>query len=221
MQAALFDLDGVIFNTEPQYTIFWGEICKQYHPNESLLEQRIKGQTLVQIFKKWFCGPLKKEQKSISQRLNSYERKMDYCYVAGFQEFVTSLKSMGIRTAVVTSSNRQKMEAVYKQHPKFRNQFDVILTAEDFIESKPSPQCYLLAAQRLNVAVNECIVFEDSLNGLKAGKAAQMYVIGLSTTNSAETIKPLCDRVISDFNEHYIEELLKLTKNNLNRKENA
>lgn len=221
MQAALFDLDGVIFNTEPQYTIFWGEICKQYHPNEPQLEQRIKGQTLVQIFEKWFSGSLKKEQESISWRLNSYERKMDYCYVAGFQKFVASLRSLGVKTAVVTSSNHQKMEAVYNQHPNFHKQFDAILTAEDFTESKPSPQCYLLAAHRLNAAVNECIVFEDSLNGLKAGKAAQMRVIGLSTTNAAEIIKPLCDSVISNFNERYIEELLKLIKNNLNRKENT
>lgn len=221
MQAALFDLDGVIFNTEPQYTIFWSEICKQYYPNEPQLEQRIKGQTLVQIFDNLFSGSLKQEQEPISKRLNNYERQMDYCYIPGFQKFVAALRVLRVKTAVVTSSNRLKMESVYNQHPNFCKQFDAILTAENFTESKPNPQCYLLAAQRLNVAINECVVFEDSLNGLKAGMAAQMYVVGLSTTNATEVIKTLCNKVISDFNEHYIEELLKSTGNNLNRKGNT
>ena len=49
LKAALFDLDGVVFDTEPQYTIFWGGICKEFHPELPGLEYKIKGQTLVQI----------------------------------------------------------------------------------------------------------------------------------------------------------------------------
>lgn len=56
IKAALFDLDGVVFDTEPQYTVFWGTICKEYHPEEVGLEHRIKGQTLTQIFDTLFLG---------------------------------------------------------------------------------------------------------------------------------------------------------------------
>ena len=100
---------------------------------------------------------------------------------------------------MVTSSNQPKMEAVYQSHPEFRSLFDAILTSEDFERSKPDPDCYLKAAQRLGVKVEDCVVFEDSFNGLKSGRAAGMYVVGLSTTNPAEAIRPYCDEVIANY----------------------
>ena len=124
---------------------------------------------------------------------------MDYQYVAGFEEFVWKLRQQGIKTAVVTSSNKPKMQAVYASRPEFRSMFDAILTSEDFERSKPDPDCYLKAAQRLGVEVGDCVVFEDSFNGLKSGRAAGMYVVGLSTTNPAEAIRPYCDEVIANY----------------------
>ena len=202
MQAALFDLDGVVFDTEPQYTIFWGAQCREFHPEHPGLEHEIKGQTLVQIYDAWFSGPLKDKQTLITERLNRYEQQMDYIYVAGFEEYVKKLRSQGIKTAVVTSSNRVKMEAVYERHPEFKTLFDAILTSEDFERSKPDPDCYLKAAGRLGVSVEDSVVFEDSFNGLKSGRAAGMFVIGLATTNAADSIRPYCDKVIKDYFEH-------------------
>ena len=75
-KAALFDLDGVVFYTEPQYTVFWGSICRQYHPEHPGLEHEIKGQTLTQIYDRWFNGPLQSERDSITCRLNDYEQQM-------------------------------------------------------------------------------------------------------------------------------------------------
>ncbi len=199
MKAALFDLDGVVFDTEPQYTIFWGEQCREFHPERPGLEHEIKGQTLVQIYDAWFSGDLADKQALITQRLNDYESRMEYRYVNGFVEFIAVLRKQGVKTAVVTSSNRPKMEAVYASHPEFRELFDVILTSEDFERSKPDPDCYLKAAQRLGVAIGNCVVFEDSFNGLKSGRAACMYVVGLATTNSKDAIRPLCDEVINDY----------------------
>ena len=91
------------------------------------------------------------------------------------------------------------MEAVYNKHSDFREMFDAILTSEDFSASKPDPDCYLKAAGLLGVSREDCVVFEDSFNGLKSGRAAGMHVIGLATTNSAESIMPLCDQVIKDY----------------------
>ena len=198
-KAALFDLDGVVFDTEPQYTVFWGQQCREYHPEHPGLEQEIKGQTLVQIYDAWFAGELEKEQAVITERLNQFEQQMSYNYVAGFVEYVEKLRQHGVKTAVVTSSNQPKMEAVYKSRPEFRGLFDAILTSEVFERSKPDPDCYLKAAERLGVVKDDCMVFEDSFNGLKSGRAAGMYVVGLATTNAAEAIEPLCDKVISDY----------------------
>ena len=111
-KAALFDLDGVVFDTEPQYTIFWGEQCRRYHPEEPGLEHRIKGQTLTQIFDAHFSGDLLEEQGKITERLNDFESKMNFIYVAGFLNYIQRLRQEGVKTAVVTSSNKVKMQAV-------------------------------------------------------------------------------------------------------------
>lgn len=198
-KAALFDLDGVVFDTEPQYTRFWGSQCRLYHPEHPGLEHEIKGQTLVQIYDRWFSGPLAAEQPAITRRLDEFERQMDYDYIAGFPEFIASLRAEGVLTAVVTSSNLQKMKAVYGSQPGFRSLFDAILTSEDFAESKPSPDCYLRAARRLGAEPSQCIVFEDSINGLRSGRNAGMFVVGLATTNPVSVIQSLSNVQIADF----------------------
>lgn len=199
LKAALFDLDGVVFDTEPQYTVFWGGICRQYHPEHPGLEHEIKGQTLTQIYDRWFSGPLLSEQDSITARLNDYEQQMHYDYIAGFEPLIATLHHHGVKTAVVTSSNIPKMESVYRYQMGFCSLFDAILTSEDFERSKPDPDCYIKAAQRLETENDECVVFEDSFNGLRSGRAAGMTVVGLATTNTVEAIKPLSDLQLKDY----------------------
>jgi len=199
VKAALFDLDGVVFDTEPQYSVFWGAQCREFHPEHPGLEHEIKGQTLDQIYDTWFDGELKAVRPLLTARLNDFEHDMDYVYVAGFEDFVSRLKKDGVKTAVVTSSNQLKMNSMYAKHPEFTTLFDAILTSEDFEFSKPHPDCYLKAAARFGAEAAECVVFEDSFNGLKSGRAAGMFVVGLATTNAAGDIAPLCDRVIDDY----------------------
>jgi len=201
LKAALFDLDGVVFDTEPQYTIFWGSQCRLYHPEHPGLEHEIKGSTLQQIYDKWWSGELEKERNIVTQRLNEFEAQMDYIYIAGFEVFVQDLRQHGVKTAVVTSSNMPKMESVFRARPDFKSLFDAILTSEDFAESKPSPDCYLKGAERFGVSPDECVVLEDSINGLKSGRAAGMYVVGLTTTNTKENIESLSNIQISDYQD--------------------
>ena len=198
-KAALFDLDGVVFDTEPQYSIFWGGQFRRYYPEHPGMEQLIKGMTLVEIYEKYFQD--KDIQERITRELDEFEQTMDFVYVKGFENYVKSLRGRGVKTAVVTSSNMAKMENVYRKRPEFKTYFDAILTSEDFAESKPSPDCYQRAAQRFGLTKDECVVFEDSFNGLKSGRAAGMYVVGLATTNSTESIAPFADRVIMEYVE--------------------
>ena len=198
IKACLFDLDGVVFETESLYTSFWCSMKEEHCPEIPDFEYIIKGQTLVQIYDKYFAGEEKK-QEEITQKLNEFEQNMPFNYVDGFESFVKDLKNKGIKTAVVTSSNIEKMQNVYRKHPEFQSYFDAILTAEDFAESKPSPDCYLKAAARFEVPANECVVFEDSFNGLRSGLASGARVIGLATTNSIAEIKKYTDEVISNY----------------------
>lgn len=195
---ALFDLDGVVLDTESQYTECWNEMGKEYKPEIDNFAYTIKGQTLVRIFEAHFKGQVK-IQEEIKTKIDLFEKGMVYDYIPGFVDFIQDLKAHRVHTAIVTSSNQEKMEHVYKQHPELSSYFDVILTSEDFTASKPAPDGYLLAAEKLNVSHSDCMVFEDSINGIKAGKAALMTVCGLATTHPAETIGCLSDIVIDNF----------------------
>ena len=198
VKACLFDLDGVVFDTEPLYTLFWRNLDKRLRPNIDNFEHIIKGQTLVQIYDKYFAGEEEK-QEEITALLYEYEQNMSFNYIAGFEDFVKDVRSKGIKTAIVTSSNLEKMQNVYNKHPEFKGYFDEILTSEDFKESKPSPDCYLKAAARFGLSPKECIVFEDSFNGLRSGIASGARVIGLATTNSVAEIEPYTKEVISNY----------------------
>jgi len=199
LKVALFDLDGVVFDTEPQYTVFWGQMCREYHPEHPGLEHEIKGSTLDQIYGRWWTGPLEAERQSVTDRLNAFEAQMSYDYIDGFEAFIADLRAHGVKTAVVTSSNQPKMLSVYRAQPGFKRLFDAILTSEDFAESKPSPDCYLRGAARFGAETASCVVFEDSFNGLRSGRAAGMFVVGLATTNKKEDIVSLSDVLISDY----------------------
>jgi beta-phosphoglucomutase len=195
--AGLFDLDGVILNTENQYSIFWKNMMQKYKGDASIA-LKIKGSTLQKIYDVWFCG-MEKEQQEITAALDSFERNMKMDYIPGLVDFVQDLRNHNVKCAIVTSSNKAKMEIVFRQHPELEKLFDKILTAEMFAKSKPAPDPYLLGATVFDLPAENCFVFEDSFNGLTSGRAAGMHVIGLATTNSGEEIKKYADMVIPDF----------------------
>lgn len=204
--AALFDLDGVIVDTERQYTTFWQEIGEKYFPEDATFSMKIKGQTLVDIYARYFPDDSSR-QEEVTQALNDFEARMKYPYVPGIMEFLARLRAAGYKTAIVTSSNKAKMANIYQAHPELLHAVDRIFTAEDATRSKPAPDCYINAARSFGFTPEECFVFEDSFNGLRAGRASGARVIGLSTSNSAESIAPMCDLVWPDFLHATVDDL--------------
>ena len=207
--AALLDFDGVIVDSESQYSVFWSEVGKQYHPEMKDFASKVKGMALVKIYDHYFKDN-DQVQQEITQGLNTLEATMSYDYIPGVVAFLEQLREKGVKTAIVTSSNLEKMKSVYAVHPEIHTLVDRILTAEDFNRSKPDPDCYLLGAKIFGTVPENCVVFEDSFNGIKAGNAAGMAVVGLSTTNPEEALVPLCRKVIPDFTRFNYEEMIKL-----------
>ena len=159
-KAFLFDFDGVIADTEHYYTDFWTIQGRIYFPDMPDFANQIKGRSLKTIYEDYFsCLP--KARKQIEHALTAQEADMKYPLVSGAAEFL-QLSRQYVKTALVTSSSESKMQHVYEQLPFIRESFDVIITAADIIRSKPSPECYLLAAERLGVTPDECVVFEES-----------------------------------------------------------
>lgn len=199
IKAALFDLDGVVVDTEDSYTEFWNAQGEKYHPEIPNFALGIKGNTLAQVFNKFFSGNLEHYRAQVESELDKFEASMPYKFIGGVLDFLKLLKSSGIKTAVVTSSTKKKMESVYKVRPELLEFFDRIFTSDDVTKSKPDPQCYNLAAEFFGADSHTGFVFEDSFSGLQAARASSMSVIGLATTNPAEKIKDLCDVIIPNF----------------------
>lgn len=208
--AALFDFDGVVMDTETQYSQFWHRMGKDYLGMGDL-EGRVKGQTLVYIYETFFQDKAA-EQAEITERLNRFEREMSFDFIPGVLDFIEDLRCHDVKTAVVTSSNEPKMASVYRVHPEIKTLFDRILTAEMFAASKPAPDCFLLGMKVLGTHPGNSYVFEDSFNGLKAGMASGATVIGLATTNPREAIEPLCHFILDDFAGFTYDKLTRLHK---------
>ncbi|MDR0894519.1 MAG: HAD family phosphatase [Prevotellaceae bacterium] len=196
--ALLFDLDGVVIDTESQYSLFWHRAGADYL-GMSDLEHRVKGQTLTYIYDTFFPN-MAAEQAAITASLDRFEQQMTFDYLPGVEAFLIELRQRNMKSAVVTSSNEQKMAAVHRAHPELRSLFTRILTAELFSRSKPAPDCFMLGMKLLGVMPQNTYVFEDSINGLKAGMASGATVVALATTHPREAIQPLSHYIIDDFN---------------------
>lgn len=190
--AVLFDLDGVLIDTEGIYSDFWGGMGRKYSVPFPDFAQRIKGTTLSQILDRYFPSA---SHEQIMRELKEFEDSMRYDIFDGAVSLLDRLRSMGYGTAIVTSSSPQKLSRLWAQHPGFKEKFDVIISDIDVQRSKPDPEGYLLAARRLDCAPEDCYVVEDSYNGLLAGRRSGAKVIALATTNPAHTLLDKADYV--------------------------
>ncbi|MCQ2197502.1 MAG: HAD family phosphatase [Bacteroidaceae bacterium] len=196
-KVALFDLDGTLFDTEDQYTIFWGSMGRRFRPDVPNLEHLIKGTTLKQIFANYFPSP--EVQAQILPLLEAYEAQMQYAFFPGVRAFIDDIRRQGVKCAVVTSSDQKKMSNVYRMMPEFQSLFDRVLTAEDFTASKPNPDCYLRGASVFGADISECVVFEDAYTGLEAGMSSGIFTIGVASGHTPEEIADRCNHVITTF----------------------
>lgn len=199
MKAALFDLDGVIIDSEGTYTKFWGNIGREYGCPSPTFAYDIKGTTLTDILDTHFPDP--EVKKEVIRKIHEFEQTMEYPIFDGVIDFLTELRKKGIATAVVTSSDDTKMSYLWRQHPELRKLFDEIVTGSMVSRSKPDPEGYLLAAKLLGTAPEDACVFEDSYQGLEAGRRSGARVVALATTNPADTLIDKADMVISSFRE--------------------
>lgn len=204
--AALFDLDGVLVDSEPGYTVIWDHIVSVYPTGIENFALKIKGNTLANILATYF--PDEEQQRNVVRMIKEGEDKLPLPLFDGVVEFLTSLREAGIPAAIVTSSGDEKMNRLFAEHPGFRDFFDVVVTDSWVTKGKPDPECYLKAAEALGVPPENCYVFEDSYNGLKSGRAAGAHVVALATSNPREKLIELSDRVIDSFREFSVDDMV-------------
>lgn len=201
----LFDLDGVLIDSERLYTKIWEAIEQQWPTGIENFAYKIKGTTLEDILDHYF--PDDKVRQEVVKELYRLEGMMIYGPKPGAIELIESLRAREIPVALVTSSNDLKMQHLWNDMPGFKEMFDVIITGDEVAHSKPNPEGYLTAARSIGVDPKRCVVFEDSLQGVKAGKAAGAFVVGVSGTLKAEDIEPYSDMIVSSLENIDIDDL--------------
>lgn len=188
-EAALFDLDGVLIDTEGTYSEFWDAMALR-HNKPATFANDIKGTTLSRILAENFPAEMHAE---IEQQIHDFEDAMEFRLFPGVDEFLHALADSHVPMAIVTSSDDKKILALRRQLPALLDMMQAVVDGSMVTRSKPDPEGYLKAAALLGKDPDRCIVFEDSLQGLEAGRRAGCKVVGLVTTNPPEKVKPLCD----------------------------
>lgn len=204
----LFDLDGVLIDTEGTYTQFWEAVDRRFPTGVDDFAQVIKGSNLHNILHTYF--PTEQMRDQVTDMLNSFQHDMQYNFFPGAIELLEELHAKGIACCIVTSSDKRKMESLYAQHPLFPSHFDAIVTGNMVREPKPSPECFVLGAKLLGVDIAKCVVVEDSINGLRAGMASGAKVIGLYTTCSIQDIKPHCHAMAENIGKLTMQSILNI-----------
>ena len=202
----LFDLDGVLLDSEGQYTIFWQQMDEEHPTGIEDFASYIKGFHLNRILG-YFDNDEVRQQ--VLDALLEFERNMRFEFFPGALELVHQLRDAGIPMAIVTSSDRKKMQSLYSQHPEFPTLFDHIITGDMVTKAKPDPDCYMMGARMLGLDITDCIVMEDSRNGLLAGRASGAHVIGVASTLSYDAVRELSDITVNGVNELTVEDIMK------------
>lgn len=205
----LFDLDGVLIDSESEYTRIWQEIDRRYPTGIENFAIKIKGQTLPEILGKNYPPEL---HEAVTDALNSMEQVMRYEMLPGAAEMLSELRRRGLGAVLVTSSNDMKMRHLREEQPELESYFTDIVTADRITRSKPDPEGYKLGARLLGARPSRCVVFEDSAQGVRAGRAAGAYVVGLTTTLPASILEPFADMLVGTLADVDLDALIQLLK---------
>ena len=177
IKAVLFDMDGILFDTEIVMKEGWLKAAREL--NFTLTEEHLsqmRGSALPRsrkLFEEWFHGKVTYDEgRAIrSAYLNDYIQRNGVPEKPGLHEFLSWLKEHSIKVAVATSTTRRVAEGYWKQSG-IDQYIDASVCGDEVVNSKPAPEIFLKAASLLQVPIAECMVAEDSINGLKAARAS-------------------------------------------------
>ena len=198
-KAVIFDVDGVLINSTDLHWIAYCEaIGKGVDKMGILLREGMTAERIIEEIAGLEGDELK---KAVKRKLASFARlrggiRPDRRAIGVVKE----LKNRGIKAAMATGTIRENVDAWFGEDEEL---FDAVVAAEDTPRAKPSPEPYLLAAKKLGVPAEGCVVVENAPLGVKGAKAAGMKCIAITSTLPAEYLKE-ADVVIDD-----IEDVLK------------
>jgi len=204
IKAILFDMDGVLVDSPGFVWEVYNSILREHDKQVSdedipkYLGKRLVEQ--IELLKEDYQIPLSSEEfKKIFDKRHSVETSR-IKKTPGLPELMEKLKQLDLKLALVTSSGKDRALNLIK-FLDIENYFDTLVTAVDVKVGKPDPEGYLKAAKKLNVSPEDCIVIEDAVNGIEAGKNAGMKVIALETKYQKREALGKSDYIITSLNE--------------------
>ncbi len=216
MKAVIFDMDGVLIDSEPLHTLA---------DNQILIDSGITAPaTYFERFVGWTNQSMWEEIKKDYHIAASAEELMelqmplkikllqagDYIPIPGIVDLLEQITGMNIPIAIASSSPRQFIEAVLEKLG-LKNYVKLWLSGEEVERGKPAPDIFLKVAELLNVNPNDCIVIEDSSSGVSAAKKAGMRCIGFRNINSGNQDLSGADIIVNKIDDINIKEVISLT----------
>jgi HAD superfamily hydrolase (TIGR01509 family) len=186
LSAALFDMDGLLVDSEPLWSVAEAELAARYGAVwDAEIKARCIGTALpdaVPMMLDYFGVAAPTDDELIAAQEFLLGRMVELFGTGlplqpGALELVDALRAAGVPTALVSSSYRVLVDAVLTRVGRHR--FDVTLAGDEVARTKPDPEPYLTAAAALGVAPEQCVVFEDAPSGIAAAEAAGCIAIGI------------------------------------------
>lgn len=213
MKAVIFDMDGVLIDSEPLWKIAeiegFGRVGIDLTHTDC---EETVGLRMDEVVKLWYNkvgwdGPSLQEVEDDIIDVLIREIKSQGKALEGVYESLESIRKANLKIGLATSSANRILEVVLEKLD-IRSYFDAVHSAEHESHGKPHPAVFLSAAEKLNVHPNDCLVIEDSLNGVIAAKAARMKVVAIpeKTHHFDEKLK-LADKILPSLNHFKLDEL--------------
>ncbi|NOS55100.1 MAG: HAD family phosphatase [Cyclobacteriaceae bacterium] len=203
--AFIFDMDGVIIDSNPFHKVALHQFCEKYgyHLTEEQLRNKIYGRTNKQWITNLFERELSPEElHEFAEEKEGLFRDLyqhDIKALAGLDQFLEKMNGQKLARAIGTSAPRSNVDFVMAK-TNLSRYFPTILD-DSFVEhGKPNPEIYLKCAAALGYQPNRCVVFEDSISGVTAGRAAGAKVVGVATTHTHKELAET-DYIIDDFTD--------------------
>jgi beta-phosphoglucomutase family hydrolase len=192
-RGAVFDWDGVIINSAAHHETSWERLAKEC--GKGLPENHfkrgfgMKNEVIIPELLGWTAVPTEVRILSLRKEALYREvvREVGIEALPGVREWLTLLKSEGIRCVIGSSTHRENITTTLDVLG-LQDFFAEIVTAEDVKRGKPDPEVFLTAATRIEVEPVDAIVFEDALVGIAAAKAAGMRVVAVATTEPRDKL---------------------------------